>query len=218
MIANHIHDALRQVQELRHKILEKQRFKGYSGRARALSGTIALLAAACLSFSTIPHSLPAHLVAWYVVFMLSVLLNFGAIIYWFLFDPAAGRDPKRLRPVIDVLPPLAVGAILTFVLVIDGRYEYLFGTWMCLYGLANLAGRHTLPRHIAWIGLYYIAAGALNLTLLRQPFLNPWPMGIVFFIGEWVSGMILHYDESERFPLPHFLNKEPYHAKTGESV
>lgn len=218
MIASHIHDALRQVQELKQKILEKQRFKGYSGRARALSGTAALVAAACLSFTAIPRTVPVHFLAWYAVFMFSVLLNFGAIIYWFLLDPGAGRDLKRLRPVIDVLPPLAVGGILTFTLVLDGRYEYLFGTWMCLYGLANLAGRHTLPKHIAWIGLYYIAAGAVNLTVMRQPFLNPWPMGLVFFLGEWIGGILLHYDEAERFPLPHFLQKEPYHAKTHESV
>lgn len=218
MVANHIHDALRQVQELRHKILEKQRFKGYSGRARALSGTAALLTAAFLSFTAIPHSYPAHLLAWYGLFNFSVLLNFGAIIYWFLFDPGAGRNPKRLRPVVDVLPPLAVGAILTFTLIIDGRYEYLFGTWMCLYGLANLAGRHSLPKHIVWIGLYYIAAGGLTLTIFRQPFLNPWPMGLVFFIGEWIGGIILHYDESERFPLPHFLQKESFHVETHEPV
>lgn len=218
MVASHIHDALRQVQELRHKILEKQRFKGYSGRARALSGTAALLAAAFLSFAGLPATNPTHLLAWYVVFNFSVLLNFGAIFYWFLSDPRAGRNPKRLRPVVDLLPPLAVGAILTLVMIIDGHYEYLFGTWMCLYGLANLAGRHSLPKHIVWIGLYYIAAGGLTLTVLRQPFINPWPMGLVFFFGEWIGGMILHYDEAERFPLPHFLQKEPYHAKTHESV
>lgn len=214
MIANHIHDALIQVQELKHKILEKQRFKGYSGRARALSGTLALAAAAALSFAAVPRTTSAHLAAWSVVFLLSVLLNFGAITYWFLFDPQAGRNPRRLRPVTDVLPPLLVGGILTLVLLLRGNYDDLSGTWMCLYGLANLAGRHALPRRILWIGVYYIAAGAAVLLLLNHSFLNPWPMGIVFFIGEWAGGTILHYDEAERLPLPHFLQKESYHAQT----
>ena len=31
MVANHIHHALDQVRELQQKILDKQRFKGYSG-------------------------------------------------------------------------------------------------------------------------------------------------------------------------------------------
>ncbi len=49
MIANHIHHALAQVRELQQKILEGQRFKGYSGRARAICGVAALAAAAFMS-------------------------------------------------------------------------------------------------------------------------------------------------------------------------
>src|SRR5438105_15680432 len=115
MIASHIHDALRQVQELKQKILEKQRFKGYSGRARALSGSMALLAAALMSRPSYPHGDQAQLFGWGVVFAVSVLLNFGAILYWFLFDPVAQRDFRRLKPLKDVLPPLFAGGILTLV-------------------------------------------------------------------------------------------------------
>lgn len=218
MVANHIHDALRQVQELKDKILEKQRFKGYSGRARAISGTLALVAAVVLMFGPAPHTVSAALTCWAVVFLLSALLNFGAIAYWFLFDPQAGRNPRRLKPVTDLLPPLIVGGILTLVLLLRGSYDDLFGTWMCLYGLAHLAGRHALPRRIAWIGLYYIVTGSVLLLFVPHSFSYPLLMGAVFFAGEWVGGIILHYDESEQLPLPHFLSKESYHAQTRESL
>ena len=45
MIANHIHDALAQVRELQQRILERQRFRGYSGEARMSAGTFALVGA-----------------------------------------------------------------------------------------------------------------------------------------------------------------------------
>ena len=56
MIVNHIHQALAQVQELQQKVLEKQRFKGYSGRARAISGTLALLAAPIMASAYFPKT------------------------------------------------------------------------------------------------------------------------------------------------------------------
>ena len=212
MIASHIHDALRQVQELRRNILEKQRFKGYSGRARAISGTLALGAAFLLAFGPVPQTFAAHFLTWGIVFLLAGLLNFGAIIYWFLFDPAAGRNLRRLKPVVDVLAPLILGGILTLVFLSRGMHDDLAGLWMCLFGLAHVSARHTLPRGIVWVGLFYIVAGALELIWLKHSFLNPWPMGLVFFVGEWTGGTVLHFDDAGRVPLPHFLQKEDSHA------
>ena len=74
MIANHIHDALAQVRDLQKNILDKQRFKGYSGRARAGAGTVTLIAAAFLSFSGYPGTVKAHLVVWALVFAAGFIL------------------------------------------------------------------------------------------------------------------------------------------------
>jgi hypothetical protein len=196
MIANHIHHALAQVHELQQKILEKQRFKGYSGRARAITGTLALFAAFAMSSRYYPQTVAAHAAGWTAVFGCSVLINFGAVFYWFLFDPAAHREVRRLKPVLDVLPALLTGGLLTLVFMKEGLFGYLFGLWMALFGLANLSTRHVLPRTIAFVGIYYLLLGAFCL-FFPVSFLNPWPMGIVFFIGEWSGGVILHYDETE---------------------
>ena len=80
MIANHIHDALAQVRELQVKILEKQRFKGYSGRARILSGMIALAAAFLMSAAFFPMTHTAHLIGWGVVFLIGFVINYGALL------------------------------------------------------------------------------------------------------------------------------------------
>ena len=194
MIANHIHHALAQVQELRHKVLEKQRFKGYSGRARAIGGTIALLATCVMASGRYPHTTKAHFTGWGVVFVIAVLINYGALVYWFLFDPTVKRDLRRLKPVLDLIPPLFTGGVFTLLFGWNKEYEYLPGTWMALFGLANLATRHVLPRTISLVGLYYLSCGTFFLLMPGISFTNPWPMGLVFFIGEWMGGVILHYD------------------------
>lgn len=205
MIANHIHQALDQVRELRHKIIEKQRFKGYSGRARALSGTVALLAAMFMATDLCPRTVFAHVFGWGTVFAIAILLNYGALVYWFLFDPTVRRDWRKLRPVLDIMPPIAFGGVLTFAFLLHGEYHLLFGMWMGLFGLANLASRHVLPREIIVVGLFYFTAGAICLIKPTLQFTNPWPMGIVFFFGEWLGGVVLHFDGLPS-SLPTLLN------------
>lgn len=196
MIANHIHDALAQVRELQNKILEKQRFKGYSGRARALSGTVALFAAAIMASAGYPRAVTAHIYGWAVVFLIAFLLNYGALIHWFLFDPHVKRDIRKLRPTIDAFPGLFVGGVLTIAFIRAGQVHLLFGIWMCLYGVTCLATRQSLPKFYWIIGVFYISCGTIYLLTPNVSFLNPWPMGIVFFSGEWLGGVILHYDEN----------------------
>ncbi len=196
-----LHEALRQVRDLQAAILEKQRFKGYSGRARALAGCGALTAALLLHSPFIPATPLAHLVTWTLVFLLGVALNYGALIYWFLHDPDVGRDVRRLRPTLEVMPVLVAGGILTLALVNHEEYNLLFGTWMVMFGLTNFTGRQVLPRGLAWVGLFYLACGAgLLLVWPNLSFTeNSLVMGGVFFLGEFFGGLVLHYDEK---PMP----------------
>jgi hypothetical protein len=194
-----VQEALRQVQELKQKILEKQRFKGYSGRARAMSGTIALFAAMVLASPYWPDTPRAHLAGWAAVFFLACLLNFGAILYWYVREPSAKQEMRRLRPLIDTLPPLLVGGVMTAGLIRQELWSWLVPVWMALFGLANLASRHVLPHTISIVGWYYILAGGILLLLGPPSFLNPWPMGIIFFAGEWMGGIALHFDQGKSF-------------------
>lgn len=195
MFTIHIQDALSQVRELQQKILEKQRFKGYSGRARALAGTTAILAALIMSTVSFPKTNTAHLYGWGCVFFIGLLINYGALLNWFLFDSKVQRDFRKLRPIVDVFPPLLVGGILTLAFISQNQHQLLFGIWMCLFGLACLTSRTALPKLIWIVGLFYIFCGTVYLLFSDVSFLNPWPMGIVFFIGEWLGGIILHFDD-----------------------
>ncbi len=194
MVTSHVQEALDQVRQLQHLVLERIRFHGFSGPTRICSGTLALVAAVGMSLPWYPQTARAHLLGWSVVLAVALVLNGGALGYWFLHDPEVQRNPRRLRPVLDVVPPLIVGAGLTVALVLRGHLDLLFGIWMLMFGLANLASRHVLPRAINWVGLFYIAAGLAWAMTPGLGFLQPWSLGIVFFAGEWAGGLILYWD------------------------
>jgi len=192
-----LHDALRQVRELQQAILEKQRFKGYSGRARALGGCSAMAAGLVLGSHMVSPLPKVHLVGWGVVFVLAMVLNYGALIYWFWHDPEVERDVRRLRPALEIVPILVVAGVLTLVLISHEEYNLLFGTWMLFCGLINFTARQVLPRGLSWVGFYYLCCGLLCLLAFPQLSFthNPWVMGAVFFMGEFFGGLVLHYDE-----------------------
>lgn len=191
MIANHIHDALAQVKKLQEFILEKRLFKGYSGRARIVSGTVALAGAAIMDSPFVPKDVRAHLMGWGVVLVAGVLINYACLLYWFLFNREVRRNPVMLKPALDAVPALAVGAALTLAFIMMEQYDLLFGMWMCLYGLAQAAYRQSLPQGIYAVGVGYILCGMFCLLSPSVHFLNPWPMGIVFFAGELAGGIVL---------------------------
>ena len=160
MSAAQVQEALAQIKELRRNVMDRQQFRGYSGVARAAGGTLALVTAAVLAKPR------------------------------YATDPQSKRDPRRLAPVFGVLPPFLVTCALTIAMVLRLEFRYLFGLWMCGYGLMHLSQNLVLPRSIRLLGLYYIACGVLVLLVFRVPFTNPWPMGFIFFAGEWIGGII----------------------------
>lgn len=192
MIANHIHDALGQVRRLQELVLDKHMFRGYSGKARLACGAMTLLAAAAMSSRWMPSSPAAHLAGWCSLLAAALIANYGALALWFLFDRDVQRDWHRLKPAVDALPALAGGAVMTVALAAGGQYDYLFGTWMVFYGLAQTAYRKSLPPGIYGVGLCYLACGTMLLLCRCIPFTQPWPMALVFILGETAGGLLLH--------------------------
>jgi hypothetical protein len=188
-----LHDALTQVRQMRDALQERRQFRGYSGRARLFGGGLALACAMVLGTHAAPPK--AHFRAWLIVLALSLAANYGALLLWFFSREGAGRDHSAVRPAYDALAPLALGGLLTLTLARAGAYDLLFGTWMCCYGLAHLPYRQTLPRLNFLVGLGYLAAGAACLLAPGAGLLNPWPMGVIFFVGETCGGFALIQDD-----------------------
>lgn len=197
MIAVHIHDALGQVEQLRSLILERRRFAGYSGTARMVGGAVALLGAVILNRFSDLRSVEAQLVGWGVVLVLALALNFGFLAWWFVRNHFEQRRWSMLLPTLELFPGLLLGAVFTVALAWRGDVDLLFGTWMCFFGLAHMGYRHSLPRGILYVGLFYQIVGAFFLLIPSVSFLNPLPMGCVFCVGEMAGGWVLRHDSQE---------------------
>jgi len=208
MLTEHLHEALSQVKQLQESVLDKQRFGGYSGPARALSGAIALFAAVFMTTRYYPQSVKAQILGWGGVFIIALLLNASALIYWFLNDSRVNRKIWRLKPIMDSVPPLIVGGALTASMILHGSHSYLFGIWMCMFGLTNLASRSVLPRMIGLVGVFYVICGVAWLFSPTTSIMNPLPMGLVFFAGEWAGGLILYLDERRYLSFARYQTAE----------
>jgi hypothetical protein len=67
------------------------------------------------------------------------------------------------RFVLSYVPPLAVGVLLTLVLVRAGLYSALPGTWLLLYGTGVVTGGAYSVRVVPIMGLCFMAFGAVAL-------------------------------------------------------
>jgi hypothetical protein len=78
------------------------------------------------------------------------------------------------RFVLSYVPPLAVGVLLTLVLVRAGLYSALPGTWLLLYGTGVVTGGAFSVRVVPIMGLCFMALGAI--ALLAPPAWGEWLM------------------------------------------
>lgn len=213
MIAAHIHDALDQVRRLQEIVLGPRFFRGYSGKARILSGLCALAGAFVLSRDFVPATPRAHLAGWLAVLGAALLFNYGALLNWVLTEPRVRRHPVILKPALDALPALAVGGLLTAALIRAGQHDLLFGVWMSCFGVAHMAYRQTLPGENYFVGLFYILCGAACLLVPAVRFTSPWPMGLVFFAGEFAGGTVLVLMNDREKDLERLERQESPHAE-----
>jgi hypothetical protein len=120
----------------------------------------------------------------------------GAIAIWLglaVFSPAIGiwaivrkarvanmpllSGPGR-KFVLSFSPPMAVGALLTFVLFRAGLVEAIPGVWLLLYGTAVVAGGAFSVKIVPVMGLCFMVAGVI--ALFAPPSWSPWILGAAF--------------------------------------
>jgi hypothetical protein len=181
--------ALNGVRQMQALVLDRQRFKGFSGAARMAGGAAALLAALVLRHA-VPAEASLHLIGWGLLLAFGLAVNFAAL-FWWLFKHRGELRLAELWPVWEVFPTLSAGAALTAALVRTGQVDLLFGTWMALYGASHMAQRRSLPFPIYCGGLAYLAAGIFFLLWPGVSFTDPRPMGLVFGLGELFGGWVL---------------------------
>jgi hypothetical protein len=93
------------------------------------------------------------------------------------------------RFVLSYVPPLAVGALLTLVLVRADLYAALPGTWLLLYGTGVVTGGAYSVRVVPIMGLCFMALGAV--ALLAPPGWGEWLMVVGFGGLHIIFGLII---------------------------
>jgi hypothetical protein len=201
-----LREALGQIDEIRQQMARTELFRGYRSLTVGFSGVLALAAAAVQPYLVEPENqLRDFLVLWLVAASASLLA--AAFQLWRRVRLANSRLARQatLLAAEQFLPSIVVGAVVTLCL-----YRYasdaawmLPGLWSLIYSLGIFASYRLLPRQVAWVGLYYVVAGATCLVWGQGAHaLAPWQMALSFGGGQILGAVVLYWtlerEEGER--------------------
>ena len=198
-----VNDAISQISEIHDHLARSEVYRGYRSVPMALSGGLAfagaLLQPSVLQTAAGDGLLTTHYVH-YVLFWLSIAavsltLAGSGIVLQYLRAPAHAR--RQARKVIgQFIPCLAAGTLVTYPIVeLNPQWVPLLpGLWSTLFGLGIFASRPYLPRAIGWVGLLYVCAGTVLLSVAGDASsLSPWAMGWTFGVGQCSAALVLYW-------------------------
>ena len=193
-----LHEALSQIAEIRTRLAETESFRGYRAFPVAVTGGIAVLAAAAQA--TLVPDPAGHLLGYlglWTAAAITAMAVAGSGIWLRLrsADNPVGRELTRLA-VGQFLPCLAAGAMVTVAVTVHSpQFGWaLPGLWQVLFSLGIFASCRLLPRAIVGVGLFYLTAGTLNLSYGHgEVAFSPWVMGLPFAVGQFVTAGILYW-------------------------
>ena len=193
-----LRDALSQIAEIRQKVVEAERFRGYRSLPLAFSGILAL-SSACYQTLCLPEpvtNIEAYLFLWVGAAGLSMIAT-GWEMYCFLRRSGSALERhKTYLAVTQFLPAIGAGGLLTIILYRVGTPECLRllpGLWCILFSLGIFASCRLMPPVIVWPGIFYMFAGAFCLMTAQNYELSPWAMGLPFGIGQLLTAALLYW-------------------------
>jgi hypothetical protein len=194
-----LQDALSQISEIRLRLTETERFRGYRSLPVAFSGLLAIVAAALQPYLIEdPHrEILAYCGLWVGVAMLSMV---AAALTMVLRDRFGGISQSRevtLLALSQLLPAFVAGGLVTAVIVrsIPAAVALLPGLWQVLFSLGLFASYRLLPRAIFAVALFFLLSGTITLALAgAESALNPWVMGLPFAVGQFCTSGVLYWN------------------------
>jgi len=191
--------ALDQIAAVREGVARANTFRGYRAATTLMSSVLALAASAVCSglLHYGVYYVEPYLAVWIAAAAVSMTLCGFEMAYRVAGSPLQ-RD-LTLAAVERFLPSLAAGGLLTLVIYRFCPEELwmLPGLWMMFFGLGIHASRRLLPRYSEIIAAFYLLCGLIVLSMRETDMLNPWPMGIVFGLGQLAAAGVLW--QTERF-------------------
>ncbi|MCB1513482.1 MAG: hypothetical protein H6876_07930 [Hyphomicrobiaceae bacterium] len=196
-----LHKALADIGRIRVQLAAGTMFRGFGPAVIALSGVMALAAAAAQSAGALPDDAPMpFLLVWIVVAIASGALIGIEMRARTLRQHSGLADVMLLNAVEHFLPFGAVGAVIAAIIMRNApELAWLLpGLWQLLVGLGLFAATRFLPRTVMLAAAWYLIAGAVVLTLTSSTRgLDPWSMGLPFGVGQLILAVILRNAEGE---------------------
>jgi hypothetical protein len=161
-------------------------FTAVSGWGMVAVGAVAFAASAVAA--TQP-TVRGQLTAWFAAAAVSIAISTYAMVRKSrrantpLFH-GAGR-----KFLLSFLPPMTVGAILTYALLESGNFALVPPMWLMLYGTAVITGGAFSVRAVPVMGLLFIAIGVVSLAL--PPWTTHWILGGAFGALHIIFGLII---------------------------
>jgi hypothetical protein len=191
-----LREALTQISEIRQRVAQTEVFRGYRAVPVAFSGLLAL-ATACVQSVLLPEPaehMTAYVALWVGAAIISILAT-GLEIYLHHLHARSTLARQVTWLALRQFAPCLVAGFLVLVVMMKYASEVLWmlpGLWAMLFSLGIFASYRFLPKPTYWVGLFYMIAGTILLTL-REAALWPWAMGLAFGLGQLFGAAVLYW-------------------------
>ena len=199
--------ALDQISEIRRQMVRGQVFRGYRAQTTAITGVLALIAAAVQPF-LLPKpwlNLVGYLCLWGGLALISVAIFATGLFIRCRRLASPLQNERTLEAVERFVPSLAAGGILTLVFFrfLTDQMWMMPGLWAVCFSLGMFASRTLLPHGITIVAGYYLIAGCLDLVLTSDhPHqFSPWAMALTFGVGQLLCAAVLYWNLERRHGL-----------------
>ncbi len=192
--------ALAEIGAIRSQLARSERFHGLGANAFAATGLLAVLAAAAQAAAPGVAARPfAFLGLWIAVAAVS-----GGVILFEMRDRSRRlhsnlADEMIAAAVVQFGPAAAAAALLTAVLAWFAPQCLWMapGLWQIGYATGVFASCRFLPKAMALVGGWYLAAGLACIAFAQGPHaFSPWSMGLPFGIGQMLVAAVLRFSEA----------------------
>ena len=193
-----LREALTQIAEIRTRMAETERFRGYRAAPIAASGLIAVLAGFAQSRLQLDpvQNLSGYLTLWIGTAAVATLIAGSGI--WLRFHSGIDRLAREMTwlAVGQFAPCLGAGALVTLAIAKQApeHAALLPGLWQVFFSLGVFASCRLLPGPIVGVGVFYLGCGALNLAWHAGGVtFSPWGMAVPFGVGQLATAGILYW-------------------------
>lgn len=193
--------ALGDITSIRRQVARSTEFRGYGAATLAVTGLLAILAAAAQAF-LLPDPasyIGSYLRIWMTTAILSAVLIGMQTLTRTRRIHSGMADEMILMAVEQFLPSVGAGALISVVLVrfVPGSVWMLPGFWQITFSLGVFASCRFLPKPMTAAGCWYLLTGLACIGLGDTRALTPWSMGIAYGIGQLIVAAVLLWGSKE---------------------